>query len=66
MIIIYSKNNCPACERAKMLLSSKGIIFEVKNIDRDIAAMDFVVEKRHRAMPVIYKNGEWVQDVNTL
>lgn len=65
-ITVYSKNNCPACDRAKALLTSKNLTFEVKNIDSDLDAMDFVVEKRHRAMPVVYIDGVWVQDLNSL
>ncbi len=57
MIAVYTKNNCPACERAKALLASKDIPFEAKNIDFDLEAMDFIVEKGHRAMPVLYKDG---------
>ncbi len=66
MIVIYSKNNCPACERAKALLKSKNIEFEVKNIDNDLDAMDFVVYNKHRAMPVVYKDGVHVKDINEL
>lgn len=66
MIVVYSKNNCPACERAKALLTSKGIAFTVKNIDTDLEAMDFVVQKRHRAMPVVYNGDLHIQDLNSL
>lgn len=65
-VVIYSKNNCPACERAKALLTNKKIPFTVKNIDTDPDAMDFVVEKQHRAMPVVYNGYSWVQDINSL
>lgn len=56
-VVIYSKNNCPACERMKTLLSAKGIDYEVKNIDSDYDAMDFIIERGHRAMPVVYRDG---------
>lgn len=65
-VTIYSKNNCPACDRAKALLTSKGIAFEVKNIDNDLDAMDFVVAKLHRAMPVVYNGDQHVQDISSL
>lgn len=65
-VIVYSKNNCPACERTKGMLKSRGIQFEVKNIDSDLDAMDFVVAKGHRAMPVIYKDGVCVPDALSL
>ncbi len=65
-VIVYSKNNCPACERAKALLKSKNIEYDVKNIDNDLSAMDFVVANKHRAMPVVYKDGVHVQDIAAL
>jgi glutaredoxin len=65
-VIVYSKKNCPACERAKALLTKNGVEFEVKNIDTDLDAMDFVVSKKHRAMPVVYKDGTQVLNIETL
>lgn len=32
-IIVWSKNNCPACTTVKSWLSSKGFLFEERNID---------------------------------
>lgn len=32
-IIVWSKNNCPACTTVKNWLSSKGFLFEERNID---------------------------------
>lgn len=57
-MIVYSKANCPACSQAKALLDSKGIHYEVKMVDRDMEAMDFMVEEGHRSMPQIYKDGK--------
>lgn len=59
-VIVYSKNNCPACAKAKALLDNLGISYEVKMVDRDMDAMDFMVERNHRTMPQIYKDGEVV------
>jgi glutaredoxin len=53
-VTVFSKNNCPACERMKSKLRLAGIQFEVRNIDTDMDAMDFIVERGHRAMPVVY------------
>lgn len=65
-VVVYSKNNCPACERAKALLTSKRIAFTVRNIDKDLSAMDFVVENNFRAMPVVLKDGAHITDLTTL
>jgi glutaredoxin len=56
-VIVYSKNSCPACSQAKVLLDTKGVAYDVKMVDRDMDAMDFMVEQGHRSMPQIYKDG---------
>ena len=58
MIVVYSKNNCPACERAKALLTSKGVEFTIKNIDKDLEAMDYIVARKFKAMPVVLEDGQ--------
>jgi glutaredoxin len=59
MLIVYSKNNCSACSRAKDLLKLKGIEFVAVNTDEDFEAFDFIIAKGHRTFPQIYKdNGE--------
>lgn len=66
MITIYTKNNCPACLRAKALLNSKNLPFQARNVDEDLEAMDFIVEQRHRSLPVVYNGDVWVQDLSAL
>lgn len=55
MLVVYSKNNCPACNSAKNLLTAKGVEFRVVNTDEDFEAFDFVVSKGHRSFPQIYR-----------
>ena len=54
MLVVYSKENCQACESAKALLSSRGIEFTVKNCDEDWEAFDFIVSKGLRSFPQIF------------
>jgi glutaredoxin len=54
MLTVYSKNDCPACESAKALLSSRGIEFVVKNCDDDWEAFDFIVSQNFRSFPQIF------------
>jgi glutaredoxin len=54
MLVVYSKNNCQACESAKGLLKSKGIEFVVKNVDDDWSAFDFIVSQNLRSFPQIF------------
>lgn len=54
MLVVYSKNGCPACENAKALLKSKGIEFTVRNTDEDFEAFDFIVAQGLRSFPQIF------------
>ena len=58
MLTVYSKNNCSACESAKALLKSKNIAFEVKNVDEDFEAYEFILENCHRSFPQIYEGNK--------
>lgn len=58
MLTVYSKSNCPFCDRAKMLLTQKGIAFEEVRVDQDPEARDFIVNAGHRTVPQIYKDGK--------
>lgn len=49
MIIIYSKENCPQCDTASGLLTSKGVPFEIKKLD-----VDFTIDELTKIIaPVI-------------
>jgi glutaredoxin len=65
-VVIYSKNNCPACDRAKALLMRYEIAYEIRNIDTDMEAMDFIAAQGHRSVPQIYRDGVHVPDPTTL
>jgi glutaredoxin len=55
MIKVYSKNNCPFCDRAKSLLESKGIAYEAINIEEHPDAREFLVDQGLRSVPQIFK-----------
>lgn len=54
---VYSKSNCPACEKATNLLDSMGIAYNVKKIDEDPVAKEFIISEGWRSVPQIYKDG---------
>ena len=56
MLVVYSKENCAACESAKALLTSRSIEFVVKNCDEDWDAFDFIVSQNLRSFPQIFDN----------
>jgi len=58
MLTIYSKDNCPFCDRAKSLLKLKGVNFQEVRIDLDPQAREFIIEQGHRTVPQIYQNGK--------
>jgi len=58
MLTVFSKNNCSACESAKALLKSRGIEFEVRNVDEDFDAFDFIVEQGLRSFPQIFEGNK--------
>lgn len=57
MITMYSKNNCPFCDRAKALLESKGIEFKTVNIEQEPDAREYLVDQGLRSVPQIFKDG---------
>ena len=54
MLTVYSKNNCPYCEKAKHLLTTKGIEFTTVMIDEDQEAREWLIGQGHRSAPQIY------------
>lgn len=57
-ITIYSKKNCPACERAIAMLQSYNIPFDIIKIDEDAAAKEFVLSAGHKSVPQFYVEGK--------
>ena len=57
MITVYSKNNCPFCDRAKALLESKGIAFRTIMMEDEPDAREFLMDQGLRSVPQIFKDG---------
>ena len=57
MITVYSKNNCPFCDRAKALLESKDIPFTVIKMEDQPDAREFLMDQGLRSVPQIFKDG---------
>lgn len=56
MLKVYSKSNCPFCDKAKHLLKTKNITFEVVNIEEQPEAREWLMAQGHRAVPQLYLN----------
>lgn len=61
-IVIYSGPDCPYCQRAKMLLKSKGAEFEEINVRVDEAKREEMIQKSNgrRTIPQIFINGQHI------
>lgn len=57
MITVYSKHNCPYCDRAKALLESKGVEYKVINIEETPDAREFLVDQGLRSVPQVFQDG---------
>ena len=57
MITVYSKNNCPFCDRAVALLESKDIEFNIIKVEDAPNAKEFLMEQGLRSVPQIFKDG---------
>lgn len=57
MITVYSKSQCPNCDRAKDLLTRRGVSYQEINIEVDEEARTFLVNKGYRSVPQIDVDG---------
>lgn len=54
MLTIYSKSNCPFCDRAKALLESKGVEYKTISIEEDQDARQHLLDMGLRSVPQIF------------
>lgn len=60
MLTIYSKNNCPFCDRTKQLLESKNVPFNEINIENDAESRQMLLDKGLRSVPQIFYGYELI------
>lgn len=58
MITVYSKPNCPYCDRTKIWLEKNELAYQVIDVTADASALDFIKSRGHKTVPQIYFNGE--------
>ncbi|RQD69941.1 MAG: glutaredoxin family protein [Tindallia sp. MSAO_Bac2] len=63
-VVVYTSTTCPHCTTAKEYLQSKGVEFEEKNVQSDVAARKELMEKGIMAVPVIKVDEEMVVGVD--
>jgi glutaredoxin len=60
-LTVYTKNNCPFCDRAKMLLESRGVVYNTINLEDQPEARDFLVDQGLRSVPQIFNGTTLLQ-----
>jgi len=69
-ILIYSKNNCQFCNKAKHLIKTLGLEYEERSLEKDFdsdpSKMMEDIGKPVRTMPQIKINGELIGGYNQL
>ena len=60
MITVFSKSNCPYCDRAKQLLESRGVKYTEINIEYDPESRQMLVDKGLRSVPQIFHGYELI------
>ena len=66
--IVWSKDYCPYCDQAKLMLKRAGVPFEERNITSGGWTKEQLLEELPdvRTVPQIYMHGEYVGDFNAL
>ena len=69
-IIVYSKNNCVFCSKAKSLLTNLGLEYQEKSLEKDFGSdpskLIEDIGKNVRTMPQIKIDGEQIGGYNQL
>ena len=60
MVTVYSKSNCPNCDKLKAFLTMNEVDFTVLLVDYDLEAKEFLLSAGHRSVPQVYKDGKFV------
>jgi glutaredoxin 3 len=61
MLTVYTKDNCPFCDRAKALLENKGVEYTAINVGQQTEAREFLVEQGLRSVPQIFNGTILIQ-----
>ncbi len=67
-VVVYSKDNCPFCVKAKGLLDKLEVDYTTKKVGQDITLEELYKElkKQVRSVPQIVINGELIGGYNQL
>jgi glutaredoxin len=60
-LTVYTKDNCPFCDRAKALLESRGVEYTTINIEVRTEAREFLLDQGLRSVPQIFNGTTLIQ-----
>jgi glutaredoxin len=60
-LTVYTKDNCPFCDRAKALLESRGVEYTTINIEIRTEAREFLMDQGLRSVPQIFNGTTLIQ-----
>jgi len=60
-LTLYSKSQCPNCDRAKALLESRGVPYTEVNIENDAESLQMLLDKGLRSVPQIFHGYELIE-----
>lgn len=58
MITVYSKDDCPQCEKVKMFLRNNEIAFDEIDVIKDEDALKYIKGKGYSQLPVTEVEGQ--------
>ena len=61
-VLIYSKDDCPYCVKAKLLLQSNNINYEEKIVGKDLTSEEYrtIVGSTHKTVPGIFFDDKFI------
>ena len=60
-VIVYTKHNCIQCIMTKQELTRHGLTYKEINVDEQPTAMEELIERNLRSMPVVVVDGNWAK-----
>lgn len=57
---VFSRDDCPWCDRVKALLEMKKVKYEVINLSNDKNSLDWFRDQGFRTVPQVYKGSKWI------
>jgi len=65
-VIMYTKENCPNCKRAKFMFEACPVEIELKeyNINKDYHAQQYLIDKGIMSVPSFEINGKIIEGFN--